>query len=88
MKIKLTPHKEGEKMEGLLCLPCAHNLPDEEDVKKTHPGWELTACPVCGRGCWLTPRAHALLAAEAGIRGMCTDCALRAGAKAQGGGRP
>ena len=26
--------------------------------------------------------------AEAGIRGMCTDCALRAGAKAQGGGRP
>ena len=87
MKIKLTPHKEGEKMEGLLCLPCAHNLPDEEDVKKTHPGWELTACPVCGRGCWLTPRARALLAAEAGIRGMCTDCALRAGAKAQGGGR-
>ena len=88
MNIKLTPHQEGEKMEGFLCLPCARNLPAEKEVKKTHPDWELVTCPVCGRGCWMAPRARALLDKETGVRGVCTDCALRASARAQGGGRP
>lgn len=86
MNIKLTPYKEGEKMQGALCLPCAHNLPPEAEVKQTHPDWELNTCPVCGRGCWVSPRARALLNTERGVRGMCTDCALWVGAKAQGGG--
>ena len=86
MKISLMPHHEGEKLEGLLCLPCEKNLPPAEELKRTHPDWVLTACPVCGRGCWVAPRARDMLAKEKGVRGMCTECALHAGAKAQKGG--
>ena len=63
--------------EHIAMMPLRKNVsePGDED-------WTLTTCKKCGRECWyhhkLAEEARAILP---GIKFMCTECALREGAK-------
>lgn len=71
----LTPRKDTDR-GGILCMPLADNLCG--DVKATHPDWEQTTCPSCGRQCWKQGEADKLQR-EQGVQLLCTMCALKAG---------
>lgn len=64
-------------MKDILCLPCESSF--TEDVTERHPDWELINCPVCGRGCYTSPRHKQTLAQYPKMTAACTQCALRGG---------
>lgn len=76
MNIQLKPHRQGEPLSGTLCLPCAKNVGDPEEVAKTHPDWELIPCPVCGQDCYISPDRKETLSLNLGLTAACTECAI------------
>lgn len=63
--------KRRSENKRVLCLPMVSNIPSGRE------GWKKTACPVCGRECWITPRHAEELAKEPEIKMACTECAMR-----------
>ena len=66
----LAPHEVGDG--GLLLMPTRANIPDPQ-----RDDWKPTTCPICGAECWETEIHRQALAAEPGLRAVCTDCGLR-----------
>lgn len=69
----LVPHEVGDG--GLLLMPTRANIPDPQ-----RDDWKPTTCPICGAECWETEIHRQALAAEPGLRAVCTDCGLRGAA--------
>lgn len=69
----LVPHEVGDG--GLLLMPTRANIPDPQ-----RDDWKPTTCPICGAECWETEIHRQALAAEPGLRVVCTDCGLRGAA--------
>ena len=69
MKSNIKPYHPDNKR--ILCLPMVSNIPSGRE------GWKKTTCPICGRGCWITPRHAEELAKEPEIKTACTECAMR-----------
>lgn len=61
--------------DGLLLMPTRANIPDPQ-----RDDWKPTTCPICGAECWETEIHRQALAAEPGLRAVCTDCGLRGAA--------
>ena len=72
----LVPHEVGDG--GLLLMPTRAHIPDPQ-----RDDWKPATCPICGAECWETEIHRQALAAEPGLRAVCTDCGLRGAA---GGG--
>lgn len=67
---------------GYSFLPLAdyiHRNKTPERVRQDHPDWRLIQCPRCGRDCYETGLARQ--AANYGIKGLCTTCALTDGSE-------
>lgn len=64
-------------MKDILFLPCESSF--TEDVTDRHPDWELISCPVCGQGCYTSPRHKRTLKRYPKMTAACTQCALRLG---------
>ena len=69
----LVPHEVGDG--GLLLMPTRANIPDPQ-----RDDWKPATCPICGAECWETEIHRQALAAEPGLRAVCTDCGLRGAA--------
>lgn len=80
MKVDIRPWEPGGR--GYTCMPIAANLPDAAGVQERHPDWKLVQCPVCGADCWESEVVRQMGKEE--VRGVCTLCALKKGAKATG----
>jgi hypothetical protein len=85
--LHIRPRQADEK-GGILCLPCARNLPPVEELAQTHPDWKLITCPSCGEGCYVMPTARAAMDGDPTLVGLCTNSALRiaAGQSKRAGG--
>lgn len=66
----LVPHEVGDG--GLLLMPTRAHIPDPQ-----RGDWKPATCPICGAECWETEIHRQALAAEPGLRAVCTDCGLR-----------
>lgn len=66
----LVPHEVGDG--GLLLMPTRAHIPDPQ-----RDDWKPATCPICGAECWETEIHRQVLAAEPGLRAVCTDCGLR-----------
>lgn len=66
----LVPHEVGDG--GLLLMPTRAHIPDPQ-----RDDWKPATCPICGAECWETEIHRQALAAEPGLRAVCTDCGLR-----------
>ena len=66
----LVPHEVGDG--GLLLMPTRAHIPDPQ-----RDDWKPATCPICGAECWETEIHRQALAAEPGLRAICTDCGLR-----------
>lgn len=73
MNIKIEPRKPTDQ-GGYICMPLKKNVPEK------HEGWYPAVCPTCGRECW-SDYARVLIARGQGAILLCTECALREGAK-------
>ena len=62
-------------MKYILCLPCESSF-FGQPVEKDHPDWKLIDCPVCGQGCYISPRHEETLALYPKMTAACTKCAL------------
>ena len=69
----LVPHEVGDG--GLLLMPTRAHIPDPQ-----RDDWKPATCPICGAECWETEIHRQALAAEPGLRAVCTDCGLRGAA--------
>lgn len=69
----LVPHEVGDG--GLLLMPTRAHIPDPQ-----RDDWKPATCPICGAECWETEIHRQVLAAEPGLRAVCTDCGLRGAA--------
>lgn len=72
IKVKIAPRRATDR-GGYACMPLRKNVP------KGRSDWELTTCPECGRECWKIPLLKVALAQ--GAVAICTECAIRKGAK-------
>ena len=64
--------------EHIAMMPLRENVPEP-----TAADWTLTTCKGCGRECWYQEgNAAAIKAIYPKIKFLCTECALREGAKA------
>ena len=63
-----------------LCLPREDSfLHKKQPIEEAHPDWRLTACPICGAGCYTSPSHERMLAWFPGLKAACTQCVLRIG---------
>ena len=69
----LVPREVGDG--GLLLMPTRAHIPDPQ-----RDDWKPATCPICGAECWETEIHRQALAAEPGLRAVCTDCGLRGAA--------
>lgn len=69
----LVPHEVGDG--DLLLMPTRAHIPDPQ-----RGDWKPATCPICGAECWETEIHRQALAAEPGLRAVCTDCGLRGAA--------
>lgn len=69
----LVPHEVGDG--GLLLMPTRAHIPDPQ-----RDDWKPATCPICGAERWETEIHRQVLAAEPGLRAVCTDCGLRGAA--------
>ena len=70
MEVTLKPRRINDT-GGYACMPLRENVPAPKDKR-----WELTTCPECGRGCWITPTLRSLQKVQK-VNALCTACALR-----------
>jgi len=76
---KITPNPSGRMNPGdVACCPLVSNVGTWDEVKDKHHDWELSECPECGAGIWLSTIAVALI--REGGRYACTKCALQGAA--------
>ena len=66
----IVPHEVGDG--GLLLMPTRAHIPDPQ-----RGDWKPATCPICGAECGETEIHRQVLAAEPGLRAVCTDCGLR-----------
>ena len=65
---------------GYLCLPLVKNIPSPRNHN-----WKMIRCPNCGADCWMNPAAKVAIKRSKGkLKGVCTECALRAGVSQRG----
>lgn len=63
--------------EHIAMMPLRKNVPEPGDKD-----WALTTCKKCGRECWYQGKnTAAVKAIYPEIKFLCTECALREGAK-------